>query len=218
MNDKNLMENILLLEKGVCDLFMHGTIESPTDNVHQAFSAALTDALCMQDTISVSYTHLDVYKRQIQNLLIRHLPVDLIHEFLVRVDIFAAFHFSQLRHIIKSFHMIYCSYVYYIHFYAFVNRYKIRSNHISLLHNSIPPSEAYTGHTDASPQNTKAPVTVLPSGNSQGGSGWFFYQKGDKQKSGLSAAKIGCLSLLHYLRYLIPSICFFSLNSHLSFF
>lgn len=29
MNDKNLMENILLLEKGVCDLFMHGTIESP---------------------------------------------------------------------------------------------------------------------------------------------------------------------------------------------
>lgn len=38
MNDKNLMENILLLEKGVCDLFMHGTIESPTDNVHQAFS------------------------------------------------------------------------------------------------------------------------------------------------------------------------------------
>ena len=51
MNDKNLMENILLLEKGVCDLFMHGTIESPTDNVHQAFSAALTDALCMQDTI-----------------------------------------------------------------------------------------------------------------------------------------------------------------------
>ena len=28
MGDKNLMENILLLEKGVCDLFLHGTIES----------------------------------------------------------------------------------------------------------------------------------------------------------------------------------------------
>ena len=51
MDDKNLMENILLLEKGVCDLFMHGAIESPTDNVHQTFSTALNDALCMQDTI-----------------------------------------------------------------------------------------------------------------------------------------------------------------------
>lgn len=51
MDDKNLMENILLLEKGVCDLFMHGAIESPTANVHQAFSSALNDALRMQDTV-----------------------------------------------------------------------------------------------------------------------------------------------------------------------
>ncbi len=51
MNDKNLMEDILLLEKGVCDLYMHGTIESSTDNVHNAFSAALNNALCMQDDI-----------------------------------------------------------------------------------------------------------------------------------------------------------------------
>ncbi|MBD5113669.1 MAG: spore coat protein [Ruminococcaceae bacterium] len=51
MDDKNLMENILLLEKGVCDLFMHGTIESSTANVHQAFNTALNDALCMQDNI-----------------------------------------------------------------------------------------------------------------------------------------------------------------------
>ncbi|MCI8554403.1 MAG: spore coat protein [Clostridiales bacterium] len=51
MDDKNLMENILLLEKGACDLFMHGTIESPTANVHQAFSTALNDSLCMQDTL-----------------------------------------------------------------------------------------------------------------------------------------------------------------------
>jgi len=51
MDDKNLMENILLLEKGVCDLFLHGTIESPTDNVHQAFSTALNNALGMQDMI-----------------------------------------------------------------------------------------------------------------------------------------------------------------------
>lgn len=51
MDDKNLMEDILLLEKGVCDLFMHGTIESQTADVHRAFSAALSDALCMQGTI-----------------------------------------------------------------------------------------------------------------------------------------------------------------------
>ena len=47
MGDKNLMENILLLEKGVCDLFLHGTIESSTSSVHQA----LHDSLGMQDTI-----------------------------------------------------------------------------------------------------------------------------------------------------------------------
>lgn len=51
MDDKNLMEDMLWLEKSVCDLYMHGTIESPTDNVHNAFSAALNDSLCMQDTI-----------------------------------------------------------------------------------------------------------------------------------------------------------------------
>lgn len=51
MDDKNLMENILLLEKGVCDLFMHGTIESGTANVHQAFNSALTESLQMQDTL-----------------------------------------------------------------------------------------------------------------------------------------------------------------------
>ena len=51
MNDKNLMEDLLLLEKGGCDLYMHGTIESSDQNVHQTFSKALSNALCMQDTI-----------------------------------------------------------------------------------------------------------------------------------------------------------------------
>ena len=51
MSDKNLMEDILLLEKGGCDLFMHGAIESSTANVHQAFNTALNDSLCMQDDI-----------------------------------------------------------------------------------------------------------------------------------------------------------------------
>lgn len=51
MSDKSLMEDIILLEKGACDLYMHGAIESNTDNVHQAFNTALNDSLCMQDTI-----------------------------------------------------------------------------------------------------------------------------------------------------------------------
>ena len=51
MDDKCIMENILLTEKGVCDLFLHGTIESSTANVHQAFKTALNDSLCMQDEL-----------------------------------------------------------------------------------------------------------------------------------------------------------------------
>ena len=48
MNDKEIMEGILLTTKGVCDLYLHGSIESSTPNVHDAFSTALNDAICMQ--------------------------------------------------------------------------------------------------------------------------------------------------------------------------
>ena len=51
MNDQEIMENLLLTTKGVCDLYMHGAIESSTQDVHQAFGAALTDSLSMQDSI-----------------------------------------------------------------------------------------------------------------------------------------------------------------------
>lgn len=51
MDDKNVMENLLLMEKGVCDLYMHGTIESSTGNVHQAFNSALSESLQIQDKI-----------------------------------------------------------------------------------------------------------------------------------------------------------------------
>ena len=44
MDDRNLMENMLLLEKGVCDLMMHGAIESSCPDVHQTFSSALTSS------------------------------------------------------------------------------------------------------------------------------------------------------------------------------
>ena len=51
MDDRWIMENLLLTTKGVCDLYLHGTIESSTANVHQTFDQALSDSLCMQDNI-----------------------------------------------------------------------------------------------------------------------------------------------------------------------
>ena len=51
MDDKCIMENLLLVTKGACDLYLHGSIESPTANVHQAFTSALGSALSMQDAI-----------------------------------------------------------------------------------------------------------------------------------------------------------------------
>ena len=51
MDDKCIMENILLTTKGVCDLYMHGTIESNTSNVQQTFNQALNDSLTIQDDI-----------------------------------------------------------------------------------------------------------------------------------------------------------------------
>lgn len=51
MDDRDIMENILLTTKGVCDLYMHGSIESATPNVRQAFNTALNDSLSMQNGI-----------------------------------------------------------------------------------------------------------------------------------------------------------------------
>ena len=51
MDDKCIMEGLLLDAKGVCDLYMHGAVESGTANVRQAFSAAFDSALSMGDTI-----------------------------------------------------------------------------------------------------------------------------------------------------------------------
>ncbi|MGN0517155.1 MAG: spore coat protein [Acutalibacteraceae bacterium] len=51
MDDKSLMQDMLLLEKGVCDLYMHGTIEASTTNVQKAFNDALNESLSMQSTL-----------------------------------------------------------------------------------------------------------------------------------------------------------------------
>lgn len=51
MDDKCIMENMLMTAKGMCDLYMHGTIESGTANVTSAFKTALNDNLNMQDNL-----------------------------------------------------------------------------------------------------------------------------------------------------------------------
>lgn len=51
MNDRDIMENLLLTTKGVLDLYMHGAIESGTENVHSAFNTAFNQTLQMGDSI-----------------------------------------------------------------------------------------------------------------------------------------------------------------------
>ena len=51
MEDKDLMEKELLVIKGVCDLYLHGTIESSTADVHNAFKSALEESLNIQNKI-----------------------------------------------------------------------------------------------------------------------------------------------------------------------
>lgn len=51
MDDKNLTENILLLTKGAADLYLHGTIEASTENIHQAFHDILCETLKIQHEI-----------------------------------------------------------------------------------------------------------------------------------------------------------------------
>ena len=51
MEDNDLMEKELLTIKGACDLYLHGTLESTTAEVHQAFEDALNTSLDIQNKI-----------------------------------------------------------------------------------------------------------------------------------------------------------------------
>ena len=51
MEDKDLMEKELLIIKGVCDLYLHGTIESSTAEVHCAFKDALNESLNIKNKL-----------------------------------------------------------------------------------------------------------------------------------------------------------------------
>ena len=51
MEDRNLIEEQLLVIKGVSDLYMHGAVESSTAEVHSAFKDALNETLAIQNKI-----------------------------------------------------------------------------------------------------------------------------------------------------------------------
>lgn len=51
MEDKDLMEKELLVLKGACDLYLHGTVEATTAEVHNAFKDALNESLDIQNKI-----------------------------------------------------------------------------------------------------------------------------------------------------------------------
>lgn len=51
MEDKQIMENLLLNLKGECDLLMHGAVESSTANVHSAFTQGFGEVLQMQNAV-----------------------------------------------------------------------------------------------------------------------------------------------------------------------
>jgi len=51
MEDRELLEKELLIIKGVCDLYLHGTIESTTAEVHTAFKDALNTSLDIQNKL-----------------------------------------------------------------------------------------------------------------------------------------------------------------------
>ena len=51
MEDRDLMEKELLVIKGVCDLYLHGSLESTTAEVHSAFQDALETSIDIQNKI-----------------------------------------------------------------------------------------------------------------------------------------------------------------------
>ena len=64
MDEKCTIQNLLLTTKGACDLYLHGTIESSTGEVHQVFDSALNQCLNMQESIYQEMMQKGWYQQQ----------------------------------------------------------------------------------------------------------------------------------------------------------
>lgn len=65
MDDRDLMENELLIIKGVCDLYLHATLEATTAEVHCAFKEALNESLNIQNKLYNLMADRNWYKSEI---------------------------------------------------------------------------------------------------------------------------------------------------------
>lgn len=64
MEDQELMEKELLLTKSLCNLYLNGTVESTTAEVHTAFKDALNECLDIQNKIYNLMTEKGWYKTE----------------------------------------------------------------------------------------------------------------------------------------------------------
>lgn len=62
MNDKLLMENMLLLLKSTTEIYVHGTLESSTKPVHNVLKNGLDEILKLQDDLYNKMTECGWYK------------------------------------------------------------------------------------------------------------------------------------------------------------
>lgn len=66
MKDKLVMENILLLLKGTCEVYVHGTQEASNKKVHEVLKDCLNELLKMQYEVYTKMTECGWY--QINNI------------------------------------------------------------------------------------------------------------------------------------------------------
>ena len=66
MNDKLIMENILLLLKGTCEVYVHGSQEASNKKVHEILKESLREILKMQYQVYTKMTECGWY--QITNI------------------------------------------------------------------------------------------------------------------------------------------------------
>lgn len=64
MDDKNLMEGMLLTVKNACDMYLHGVVEASTPEVRNAMQQALTETLEAQNRIYSSMSAKGWYPQQ----------------------------------------------------------------------------------------------------------------------------------------------------------
>ena len=61
MNDKLIMDNILLLLKSTSEVFLHGTLESANDKVQKEFKNGLDDIIKLQNNTYIKMMEYEFY-------------------------------------------------------------------------------------------------------------------------------------------------------------